>query len=646
MRLFYQLAALSALSFTLSACGGGGSSTPPANSETTSSAEVNSTSSSSSLKSFTSSSVTISSTTFTSSSVITSGSLSSSNLVSSSSSSSATVTNLTPPANVDAGKDQIAISGATVNLVALATGSNVAPFSYVWSRLSGPTITFAGTTTAGTSFIAPTVTSPQQALLKVVATDKNGATYADTVAIYISGSSDVKRYEAESAMLSSTQIATSKSGFSGTGYVTGFDGNSADSVTWTITISDAAYYRIGVGFQLDNSPKGFDFYVDSTKLTGTFTAVDTNFHETSIGRQWLTAGSHTFAIKGGWSYYNLDYIELVKVAAAAAPQSINPTPVDASAGAKTKALFKYITDTYGHKTLSGQQDSDELDTIFSYSGKRPTIYALDLNSYDGLSVNASGTPTNLTENYISKIQASGYIASLIWHWHSPADAKSTSGNCPTSTDNCWWNSFYTAHSNFNLTTTLADTNSTQYKAMIADIDRIAVQLKKLQDANIPVLWRPLHEADGGWFWWGAQGSDSYKKLWRLMYDRLTNYHQLHNLIWVLTIADSNWYPGDDVVDAVGADAYPDDKHDPLTATWETLLERYDGHKVLALSEYGGVPFISEMQAKGVWWAWFASWNDKDTSNPLGPKKMTSAEVNTIYNSAEVISLDELAIPNP
>ena len=636
-----RIAALSAFSFILCACGGGGSGGKTA--PTTSSTASMSSSSSSSPS--ISSSVASSSNSISSSDVVGS-SIASSSVVTSSSLSSATVNALTPPASVNAGKDQVAVSGATVNLIAAATGTGVAPFSYVWSQLSGPAVSLTSTTTANTSFVAPTAASPQQALLKVIATDKNGDTYADTVTIYVSGSSDIKRYEAETASLSSTQIATGKAGFSGTGYVTGFNGESTDSVTWTITVSDAAYYRIGIGFQLDTSPKGFDFYIDSTKLSGTFTAADTNFHETSLGRQWLNAGSHTLVIKGGWNYYNLDYIELVKVAAANAPQTIAVTLVDGNASAKTKALFKYITDAYGHVTLSGQQDSEELDTIFSYSGKRPTIFAFDLNSYDGLAVNSTGAPNNVTENYISKIQVNGYIASLIWHWHSPTDAKSTSGNCPTSTSHCWWNSFYTEHSNFNLTTALADTNSTQYKALIADIDRIAVQLKKLQDANIPVLWRPLHEADGTWFWWGAQGSDSYKKLWRLMYDRMTNYHQLHNLIWVITIADSNWYPGDDVVDVIGADAYPEDKHDPLIATWEALLERYDGHKVLALSEYGGVPFISEMQAKGVWWAWFASWNDKDSSKPLGPKKMTSAEVNGIYNSTEVISLDELTLPNP
>lgn len=625
MRFIHQLALTAILSFALTACGGGSGGTKSTPPTVTSSSVASLISSSSSLSSTASSS---SSLTSSSSSVV-----------------SSTTTALTAPASVNAGKDQIAISGSTVNLTAVASGTDVAPFSYAWSQLSGPAITFAGTTTAATSFVAPAIASPQQALLKVIAKDKSGTEYSDTVAIYITGSSDVKRYEAEAATLSSTQVATSTSGFSGTGYVTGFNGEDADSVTWTITISDTAYYRIAVGFQLAaGSPKGFDFYIDGTKLTSTFSAADTHFHETSIGRQWLTAGNHSFVIKGGWSYYNLDYIELVKVAPAAAPQSLNSAPVNANASPKTKALFKYIADNYGHKTLSGQQDEDELNTIFSYSGKRPTIYATDMFSYDGLAVNGSGTPAAITENFISKIQANGYIPSLIWHWHSPADAKSLSGTCATSADHCWWNSFYTEHTNFNLTTTLADTNSTQYKAMIADIDRIAVQLKKLQAADLPVLWRPLHEADGGWFWWGAQGSDSYKKLWRLMYDRLTNYHQLHNLIWVITIADPSWYPGDDVVDVIGADAYPEDKHDPLITIWESLLERYDGHKMIALTEYGGVPFINEMQAKGVWWAWFASWNDKDTNKPLGPKKMTSAEVSSIYNSTEVISLDELAVP--
>ena len=70
-----------------------------------------------------------------------------------------------------------------------------------------------------------------------------------------------------------------------------------------------------------------------------------------------------------------------------------------------------------------------------------------------------------------------------------------------------------------------------------------------------MLWRPLHEASGGWFWWGAHGPDPFKQLWELMFRRFTEVHELHNLIWVYTAdptAHHDWYPGDDMVDVVGA----------------------------------------------------------------------------------------------
>ena len=65
-----------------------------------------------------------------------------------------------------------------------------------------------------------------------------------------------------------------------------------------------------------------------------------------------------------------------------------------------------------------------------------------------------------------------------------------------------------------------------------DINIIAKALKTLQKKKIPVLFRPLHEASGGWFWWGASGAEPYKKLYIHLYDRLTNYHKLNNIIWV------------------------------------------------------------------------------------------------------------------
>jgi mannan endo-1,4-beta-mannosidase len=58
-------------------------------------------------------------------------------------------------------------------------------------------------------------------------------------------------------------------------------------------------------------------------------------------------------------------------------------------------------------------------------------------------------------------------------------------------------------------------------------------LKQLADARVPVLWRPLHEIDGSWFWWtDAETPENTAALWRLMFDYFVNERELHNLIWV------------------------------------------------------------------------------------------------------------------
>ena len=165
---------------------------------------------------------------------------------------------------------------------------------------------------------------------------------------------------------------------------------------------------------------------------------------------------------------------------------------------------------------------------------------------------------------------------------------------------------------------------------------IAAELKKLAAAGVPVLWRPLHEAEGGWFWWGAKGPEPFKGLWRLMFDRFTRTHGLHNLIWVFTAGNKpEWYPGDAYVDIVGADSYPSDPGDPLSGTWEALRQTFDGKKLLALTEFGGVPDVARMKRFGVRWSYFVSW-----TGAFGPHKMSKDALTRIYRSPDVINQDE------
>ena len=149
-----------------------------------------------------------------------------------------------------------------------------------------------------------------------------------------------------------------------------------------------------------------------------------------------------------------------------------------------------------------------------------------------------------------------------------------------------------------------NTNSVNYSLLLRDIDAIVAQLKKFSSNNIPVLWRPLHESEGGWFWWGAKGSEPFKQLWRLLYQRRTVFHGLNNLIWVLASEDPAWYPGDDMVDIVGVDGYPTDMTDPLSARWQALRARLDEKIFIALTEFGGVPDVDKMRSCEVYWSWF------------------------------------------
>jgi mannan endo-1,4-beta-mannosidase len=200
-----------------------------------------------------------------------------------------------------------------------------------------------------------------------------------------------------------------------------------------------------------------------------------------------------------------------------------------------------------------------------------------------------------------------------------------------SVDARWYKGFNTNATTFDVAKAMADPNSEDYKLLIADIDAIAQQLRKFDDAHVPILWRPLHEAEGRWFWWGAKGPEPFKQLWRTMFHRLSQHHGLHNLVWVFTGGpEHDWYPGDAYVDIVGVDSYPSDVRDPLSGLWDDLLHQYAGQKLIALTEFGGVPDIERMRRYGVYWAYFTSW----TGNQ-GARGMSLESLKRIYTSSGV-----------
>jgi mannan endo-1,4-beta-mannosidase len=100
-----------------------------------------------------------------------------------------------------------------------------------------------------------------------------------------------------------------------------------------------------------------------------------------------------------------------------------------------------------------------------------------------------------------------------------------------------------------------------HKRWMQELDTIAAGLKELQDAGVVVLWRPFHEMNGGWFWWGAKKPETFVRVWRHMFDYFTKTKRLNNLLWVYGPNHGkragDYYAGDAYVDIVGLDAYTD-----------------------------------------------------------------------------------------
>ena len=290
-----------------------------------------------------------------------------------------------------------------------------------------------------------------------------------------------------------------------------------------------------------------------------------------------------------------------------------------SATQEAQKVYSALWDVYQKQTLSAtvanvDWNIKEAENVHEWTGKWPVMNVFDfINFHNSKDVNPKGW---LDYSDITQVEAwwkAGGLVGCMWHWNVLAnngkDLTCTPGTEPGQTS-------------FDVSK-IDDASSKEYKQIVKDIDQIAKYLGKMQDAGIPVIWRPLHEAAGNiyefeggkaWFWWGCGGAETYKKLWRLMYHRLVDEHKLNNLIWVWTsqVADSTWYPGDEYVDVVGRDNYKALQY-PLMKEYKTLSERYPG-KIVALAECGNGDEVAMSPWSKIWqrgsrWCWFMPWYD-------------------------------------
>ena len=179
-------------------------------------------------------------------------------------------------------------------------------------------------------------------------------------------------------------------------------------------------------------------------------------------------------------------------------------------------------------------------------------------------------------------------------------------------------------------------------AIINDIDKISEQLKTLQDNDIAVIWRPLHEASNGYFWWGND-SESYKWLWKLLYERQTSYHKLDNLIWVWSAQNVDWYVGDEMCDIISADIY--DKGN-LSGQKNTMLflTKICKTKPIAISECGNLPDMNIVAEDNALWSYIGNWGGNYLLNEdgsLNEEYNSQEQLISAYNNSLVVTRDKL-----
>jgi mannan endo-1,4-beta-mannosidase len=321
------------------------------------------------------------------------------------------------------------------------------------------------------------------------------------------------------------------------------------------------------------------------------------------------------------------------------------SPVTPDASPEAVALLEFLYKISGTKTLAGQHcnpllGSIRLGSVQKATGRYPALFGQDF----GFSEPGTWDGINFRQNIVDEAirrHHEGFIITLMWHAVRPTEdepvdfAQSIQGKLTDAE----WRELITPGTRIN-------------ERWKAQVDVIAWHLMQLRHARVPVLWRPYHEMNGGWFWWGHQrGDDGYRKLYRMLFDRLARFHKLNNLIWVYNASElklnvdsyETCFPSHDVVDVLATDVY---RTGFAQRDYDELLALAEG-KPIALGEVGALPSPQVLKSQPRW-TWFMAWSEPGTGGGASPAATTSpdapprhASIGEVYESAQTLKWDEL-----
>ncbi len=454
--------------------------------------------------------------------------------------------------------------------------------------------------------------------------------------------------EAETAdIVAGVDLRTDKTGFSGEGYI---DISDNTAFIMSVNIPASQYYKITVR-HCAGSHKENPLLFNGLKAMDIISE-NGDWVESTVDGIFLEKGENKITLGQGWSWFSLDSIRIEngEPISDSIYDGIDDTLCNPYANLKTQNIYQYLKAVYGKRTLAGQctdyGNNTETDALYMGIGKYPAVRTFDF-IFDSMSF-CHGLPQAKDVDLAIQWSNDGGLVVYDWHWYAPynecsfysKDTSFTLANAVTDVD--------VAHLSLDELQKLYDEGKISIEALklIEDIDNISALMQRMEDAGVTVMWRPLHEASGGWFWWGSSGADAYKWLWKLLYHRMTDYHELDNLIWVWNAQSADWYPGDEYCDISATDIY-NSTYDYGTSphllaemtTWS------DSGKLVTMSECATMPDPDLIVRDNAYWLWFAVWN-WDFIVVNGTTELSDAYTSfdmmkKVYNSEVIITRDEL-----
>ncbi|MEJ2544986.1 MAG: glycosyl hydrolase [Calditrichaceae bacterium] len=319
-------------------------------------------------------------------------------------------------------------------------------------------------------------------------------------------------------------------------------------------------------------------------------------------------------------------------------------PVTPHASKEAQALLDLFYNISGKYVLTGQHNFPNVKDRNSqfaakYIGKTPIIWSTDMGFAKPGDTDSYLARPDIVKEAIRQHQL-GSIITICWHAVPPtADEPVT-----------FRPEFGQKVNPESLTTVQGQLLDQQFKDILtpgtelherweAQVDTVAFYLKKLRDANVPVLWRPYHEMNGNWFWWGGRtGKYSTKELYLQLYDRYVNHHKLTNLIWVWSVDRahkkemqySNYYPGNDYLDIIALDVYGRD----FSQVYYDSLNALSKGKPMVLGEVGNPPTPDILDAQPRW-SYYVVW-----ANMV--RNTSKKEYKTLQNDPRVLYKEDQA----